>query len=89
MEFEWDEAKRRGALNRHGVDFADVVWLDFSNAITVADNRRDYSEERFITYGQLNGRMHVLCWTERNNRMRVISFRKANDREEKYYSTSA
>jgi uncharacterized protein len=83
MDLEWDEEKRRDALKRHGVDFADAVFLDFATSITVADNRRHYGEDRFMSYGRLNGRLHVLCLTRRNDRLRSISFRKANDREEK------
>jgi uncharacterized protein len=89
MELEWDEEKRNDGLARHGVDFADVVTMDFSTAITIADKRRYYGEERLITYGRVNGRLHVLCWTRRNDRMRIISFRKANDREEKCHPSPA
>ena len=89
MEIEWDEAKRRDALTRHGVDFADVALIDFRTARTVADNRHNYGETRWVTYGLIEGRLHVVCWTERSGRMRVISFRKANDREQKIISPSA
>lgn len=51
--------------------------------ITIADDRRDYGETRFITIGKLNGRVVVLVWTERAGNHRVISMRKANAREQK------
>ena len=89
MEIEWDEAKRQDALHRHGVDFADVALVDFDTAYTTTDNRRDYGEPRWVTYGMIEERLHVVCWTNRNGRMRIISFRKANDREQKIYSASA
>ena len=89
MELEWDEEKRRDALIRHGVDFADAAVLDYSTARTIADNRRNYGEPRWVTYGLIGERLHVVCWTSRNGRMRIISFRKANDREQKIYAASA
>ncbi|MBK8456114.1 MAG: BrnT family toxin [Phyllobacteriaceae bacterium] len=88
MEIEWDEAKRQDALERHGVDFADVALIDLGTAMTIADNRRNYGEARLVTYGFINDRLHVVCWTERGGRMRVISFRKANDREQKVFASS-
>jgi uncharacterized protein len=83
MEIEWDEEKRLDALDRHGVDFADVALIDPETARTVADNRRDYGEPRWVTYGMIGERLHVVCWTTRKERIRIISFRKANDREQK------
>ena len=89
MELEWDEAKRLDALVRHGVDFADVALIDMETARTVSDDRYDYGEARWVTYGMIDERLHVVCWTNRKGRMRIISFRKANDREQKAYSASA
>jgi uncharacterized protein len=89
MELEWDEEKRNDALKRHGVDFADVALIDFQAAHTAADNRRDYGETRFITYGTIEDRLHVVCWVRRDGKMRVISFRKANDREKRLLSPNA
>ena len=89
MEIEWDEAKRQDALERHGVSFADVALIDLRTAKTLADNRRNYGETRLVTYGYIGSRLHVVCWTERNGRMRIISFRKANDREQKTFASFA
>ncbi|GLC93784.1 hypothetical protein Tamer19_31920 [Cupriavidus sp. TA19] len=43
--------------------------------------RRDYGEPRYIAVGYLGGRLHVLCFTETSTGIRVISLRKANQRE--------
>jgi len=67
------------------MDFADVVDFDFGTADTVEDNRTDYGEVRFVSTGYLHDRLCVLCWTQRGGRMRVISLRKANDREKQGY----
>ena len=52
---------------------------------TLADERRDYKEPRFITVGKLNGRMVVVVWTPRGNSRRIISMRKCNEREQARY----
>ena len=89
MELEWDEAKRQWTWDNRELDFADVVDFDFATADTVEDNRADYGEVRLISTGYLHDRLCVLCWTERGGRMRIISLRKANEREKKAYSASA
>ena len=55
--------------------------FDFNTAVISVDDRRDYGEQRFVALGQLDGRLHVLCYTETATGIRVISFRKANARE--------
>ena len=53
--------------------------------LTVEDDRQDYGEERFITIGFLDGAMVVLVWTPREGTHRIISMRKANERERALY----
>ena len=53
--------------------------------ITIEDDRIDYGEPRYITIGKLDDRMVVLVWTWRGENLRVISMRKANEREQKRY----
>jgi uncharacterized protein len=88
MDLEWDEDKRRKALAERGIDFADVVDFDFETARTAEDIRFEYGEPRYVSTGYLQHRLCVLCWTWRNDRLRVISLRKANDRETKAYRES-
>ena len=55
--------------------------------LTVEDDRQHYGEDRFITIGFLDGRMVVLVWTPRSNgTRRIISMRKANEREQALYT---
>ncbi|MBO0905557.1 BrnT family toxin [Jiella sonneratiae] len=85
--FEWDEAKR--ALNRakHGVDFELARSLDRDVALIQPDLRRDYGEDRFQATGPIGTRLYVMIYTLRTDTsagrdiVRVISLRKANDRE--------
>ena len=53
--------------------------------LTVEDDRRNYGEGRFITVGLLDGGMVVLVWTPRDDAYRIISMRKANERERRIY----
>ena len=82
---EWDETKRQWTLQVRGLDFADVHDFEFDKSITTLDRRKDYGESRFISTGYLHSRLCVLCWTVRNGGLRIISLRKANDREKKAY----
>ena len=84
--YEWDEAKRLTNFERHGVDFADAGAFEWDMALTVEDRRRAYDEERFVSISFIGTRLHVLVWTERGDRMRIISLRKANDREIRRYA---
>ena len=54
--------------------------------LTVEDDRQHYGESRFITIGFLDGRMVILAWTPRNGTRRIISMRKANEREQALYT---
>ena len=83
--YEWDEDKRAANLARHGVDFAEVHRFAWATALEVRDDRRPYGEERWIALGRLDGRLHVLVFTDRQDVIRVISLRKANARERRAY----
>lgn len=67
------------------MDFADVALLDWGKAITLEDVHQPYPETRFITYGEIKGRLCVIAWCYRNDVLRVISLRKANAREVRKY----
>jgi len=85
MELEWDETKRRSNLQKYGLDFDDVRRLDWDNAIVIEDTRFAYPEQRFWAFATRNGRYHVVTFCWRGEKVRVINFRKANDREVKRY----
>jgi uncharacterized DUF497 family protein len=85
MRFEWDEAKRIANLAKHRVDFVLVEHFDFEDAVVFADSRQDYGEERMTALGSIGSRLHVLIFTWRSEIVRVISLRKANAREVKFY----
>ena len=83
--FEWDEKQRKSNLKKHRIDF-DSVWdFDWKNVINQPDLRANYGEERFVLLGIINGRLHSLAYTWRGNSMRLISLRKASEKEKELY----
>lgn len=85
MIFEWDDSKAEANLAKHQVAFEVVVEFEFETALVRVDGRRDYGEPRSIGYGFVGDRLHVLVFTTRSKTLRVISLRKANDREVRQY----
>lgn len=86
MRFEWDDAKRKVNIAKHGIDFLDVPEAFTSLMLVGPDARRDYGETRKIGFGFIRGRLMAVAFTERKpNLIRIISARKANKREEAYY----
>lgn len=53
--------------------------------LTFEDDRQDYGEPRLVTFGLLRDRLVFVAWTRRGDTHRVISMRKANEREQKRY----
>ncbi len=82
MDFEWDEAKRKLNLIKHGVDFKDVYEV-FDAPMTITfDARRAYGEDRWIGIGQLRGTTVVIVFTERGREsVRIISARRMKKHE--------
>src|ERR1022692_1195441 len=85
MEAEWDPAKARANLRKHGVRFADAVTaLEDPSAISVRDEWED--EERWITIGiDSMARVLVVVYTWRGERIRLISARLATRTETRQY----
>lgn len=81
MKLEWDEAKRQRTLQTRGLDFADVMQIEWETAISFDDDREDYGEERWVCLGLLRGQWVVVAYTFRGDALRVISMRKASRRE--------
>ena len=85
MEAEWDPAKAKANLRKHGVRFADAVTaLEDTRAISVRDEGAE--EERWISIGiDSLGRILVVVFTWRDARVRLISARSATRREVRQY----
>src|SRR3546814_7351887 len=85
MELSFDEAKRRLTLLNRGLDFARAGEVFDGAELTWIDDRFDYGEVRYNTFGLLDGRLVALTWTISHSTRRIISMRKANEREQTYY----
>lgn len=85
MEFEWDEAKARTNIVKHGISFPDAsrAFLDPFGIELLDEDSRD--EERTILLGMADGRILVVIFTERIERIRIISARRAMKHEKEYY----
>ena len=86
MRISYDPAKNEQNIRSRGLSFDSAADFDFEGALYAVDERRDYGETRYIAIGMLGGRLHVLCFAETEDGIRVISFRKANAREVKRYA---
>ena len=85
----WDEAKRRDNLRDHALDFegAEAIWDNFT--VTREDIRERYGEKRLVTFGLLNGEVVMLVHTDRDDDMHIISLRRAEKYEARYYFETA
>ncbi len=82
--FEWDENKRKYNLEKHGIDFIDILEIfDDQNRIEF-DNTRS-GEKRFQTIGMVNDVILFLVYTSRGKKKRIISVRRASKNERKAY----
>jgi uncharacterized DUF497 family protein len=81
----YDPAKRDKTLEERGLDFEDAAKVFAGPQLTLSDERRDYGEIRYLTYGLLDDRMVAVVWTLRGEDRRIISMRKCNDREQALY----
>lgn len=88
MFFDWDEAKRLSNLEKHDLDFIRAVLIYHNpEKLTVTQNTE--TEERFLDLAMLDGRLTALVYTYRNDKVRVISLRKArHPRETRMYQAS-
>ena len=85
IKLEWDNHKNRVNCEKHGLNFQDAELVFSGKTVTFKDDRHDYGEERLITLGELINHVVVIIHTERNFVTRIISMRKANEREKKIY----
>ena len=85
MNFEFDPVKDQIKLKKHGVPLAAAAEMNLDQAIVIEDRRFDYGETRFVAYGPISGRLHVLWFTMRGAAVRAIGLRKANRRERERY----
>ncbi len=88
MRFQWDTDKNATNIAKHGIDFmqAAPVFED-TNAIIMQDTRHGYDEERYQIIGVTNplGIVFVVFTERDGDIIRIISARKADKREKRFY----
>lgn len=87
MKFEWDSEKAARNAAKHRVTFAEAATV-FGDPLAISYFDPDHSddEDRFITFGRSNaGRLLVVAHTDRDDRTRIISARRATRHEKNQY----
>ncbi|SDV49807.1 BrnT family toxin [Chitinasiproducens palmae] len=85
MEFDTD--KDAANVAKHGVSLALAADAEWEAGKTFVDGRFEYGEQRLVTIAYIGLRLFVIVHTERNNKNRIISVRKANKREIAIYAS--
>ncbi len=83
MGITFDHGKNAKNIAARGLPFNLVADMDWSQAVILEDQRRDYGERRFRAFGFIDGRLYAVVFTPRGEDLHIISFRKANPREVK------
>ena len=90
LDFEWDPSKSLQNIKKHGVSFREGVTA-FADKLsyTIADPEHSKGEYRFLLLGLgSSGNLLVVSHTERGDRIRIISVRRATRRERNQYEQS-
>jgi len=85
MKFIWDRRKNEANIKKHELDFADAYMVFETPMLAGLDDREEYGEDRWIGLGLMGSRVVVIVFTELEDTIRVISFRKATTDESKKY----
>jgi uncharacterized DUF497 family protein len=83
VNVDFDPIKSAKNDRDRGLPFSKAAEFDWANAVFSEDSRHAYPERRFVASGFIGDRLHIVCFTPITGGIRVISFRKANQREVK------
>lgn len=83
MQFEWDTNKEKLNLEKHGVSFSVAVNLLLQKHYKIRSDQKN--EIRYLAIGELHDYTFTVVYTEREERCRIISARRASKNEEKIY----
>jgi uncharacterized protein len=84
MEFDPDKSAKNA--RERGLPFELAAELEWQRAVAFVDDRSMYGEERLIAFAPLRRRLCAVCYVLRGQVPRIISFRKADKREERRYA---
>ncbi len=84
VEFEWDEDKRLSNLEKHELDFLAARRLFDGRPLFTTTNLH-HGELRSVSTGVNDYRYYTVVWTERDEKIRIIFFRRSRNAEERNY----
>jgi uncharacterized DUF497 family protein len=85
MKYLFDPVKDKINQEKHGVSLADAKFLEWNEALSWIDNRKDYKEVRWVSLVPMKQRLYCVVYVDMKIIRRVISLRKANIREVERY----
>ena len=85
LVISFDPAKDVVNQEKHGTSLSEAEHLVWEEALIGEDRRKAYGEKRMIAIAPMGRRLFVVVYTDRGSYRRIISLRKANDREIKAY----
>lgn len=86
MNITFDPSKDAKNTAKHGVSLANAVEFEWNEAVTWPDQRHEYGEHRMAGLGYIGNRLFYVVFVDREEERRIISLRKANQREVKRYA---
>lgn len=81
ISISYDAAKNNANLRKHGVPLSAAVAMDWDDALSWPDERKNYGEARMCALASIDDRLYYVVYVDRGETRRVISLRKANSRE--------
>ena len=84
VEYEWDERKNEANIAEGRLGFAAIEGFEWETAVIQPSPRSD--ESRWAAIGYIGDRLHFVVFTTRENRIRIISLRRASRQEERIYA---
>lgn len=85
MKCTFDPAKDRANFEKHGVALSEARLLEWDDALSWIDNRKNYGEVRYVSLLPMKHRLYCVVYVESKFGKRIISLRKANLREHDKY----
>jgi uncharacterized DUF497 family protein len=89
MKLSYDSAKNDSNITKHGLPLSEAELIDWDSAISWIDHRKNYGEERRIALALIKKRLYCVVYVELKMSLRIISLRKANNREMNTYEEKA
>lgn len=87
-EIELDSAKNEANLAKHSLALEEFDGFD-AEPVMLLDDRRDYGEVRYRAFGRIDGKGHAIAFTVTQSGLRLISFRRAHEKEMRKYEQAS